>query len=70
MTDTAPTIPEHLLNRDTYGTLLARLMLAPSGHDHRSSLIEALGEVGNIWPDYVHDGVEITEITEDAVIAA
>ena len=70
MTNTASTIPEHLLNRDTYDTLLARLMLAPSGFDHRSCLIEALGEIGNIWPADVYDGVEIVEITEGVEITA
>lgn len=63
---TAPTIPEHLLPREAYDALLDRLMLAPEGFDHRSCLIEALGEIGNVWPEYVHEGVEITEAAQVA----
>lgn len=65
-TDTTPTIREHLLPREAYDALLNRLMLAPAGFDHRSCLVEALGELANVWPDYVHDGVEITEAAQIA----
>lgn len=62
----APTIPEHLLPREAYDALLDRMMLAPVGFDHRSCLIEALGEIGNIWPE----GVETVEVTIEGAEAA
>lgn len=49
------------LTNECYQALVTALLRASDHrHDHASSVKEALGEVGGIWPEKVRDHAEIS----------
>jgi hypothetical protein len=43
------------LNEDTYQALVAALLRAAQHPDAQYAVVEALGEIGGVWPDSVKE---------------
>jgi hypothetical protein len=48
-------MPQTYLPDDTYHALVAALMQAPHRFDTESAIVQALGDVGGVWPVSVKD---------------